>query len=51
MMASVIRQYIDGELDVEYTPPAGKINSVDVVFRIGKSQTGLGWYSMPSLTK
>jgi hypothetical protein len=37
----VIRQYIDGELDVEYKPPAGKINSVDVVFRIGKSQTGL----------
>ncbi len=37
----MIRQYIDGELDVEYTPPAGKINSVDVVFRIGKSQTGL----------
>ena len=39
---NVIRQYIDGELDVEFTPPAGKINSVDVVFRIGKSQTPLG---------
>ena len=38
---NVIRQYIDGELDVEFKPPAGKISSVDVVFRIGKSQTGL----------
>jgi hypothetical protein len=37
----MIRQYIDGKLDVAYKPPAGKINSVDVVFRIGKSQTGL----------
>lgn len=35
-----IRQYIDGELDVEFGP-AGKINSIDVVFRIGKAQTGL----------
>lgn len=38
---SAIRQYIDGKLDVEFKPPAGKINSVDIVFRIGKSQTGL----------
>lgn len=37
----MIRQYIDGKLDVEFKPPAGKINSVDVVFRIGKSQTPL----------
>ena len=37
----MIRQYIDGKLDVEYKPPAGKINSIDVVFRIGKAQTGL----------
>ncbi len=36
----MIRQYIDGKLDVAYKL-AGKINSVDVVFRIGKSQTGL----------
>ena len=36
----MIRQYIDGELDVEFGP-AGKINSIDVVFRIGKAQTGL----------
>ncbi len=35
-----IRQYIDGELDVEFGP-AGKINSIEVVFRIGKAQTGL----------
>ena len=38
---NVIRQYIDGELDVEFQPPAGKITSVDVVLRIGKGQTGL----------
>lgn len=37
-----VRQYIDGKLDVEYTVPAGKLDSVDVVFRIGKSQTPLG---------
>ena len=37
----MIRQYIDGELDVEFKPPAGKINSIEVVFRIGKGQTGL----------
>ena len=37
----MIRQYIDGKLDVAYKPPAGKINSVEVVFRIGKGQTGL----------
>ena len=36
-----IRQYIDGKLDVEFTPPKGKINSIEVVFRIGKAQTGL----------
>lgn len=36
----MIRQYIDGELDVEFGP-AGKINSIEVVFRIGKAQTGL----------
>ncbi len=36
-----IRQYIDGKLDVEFTPPNGKINSIEVVFRIGKAQTGL----------
>ncbi len=35
-----VRQYIDGKLDVEYAAP-GKLNSVDIVFRIGKSQTGL----------
>lgn len=38
----MIRQYIDGELDIAYTPPAGEINSVDVVFRIGQGQTNLG---------
>ena len=37
----MIRQYIDGKLDVEFKPPAGKINSIEVVFRIGKAQTGL----------
>ena len=37
----MIRQYIDGKLDIEFKPPVGKINSVDVVFRIGKGQTGL----------
>lgn len=37
----MIRQYIDGKLDVEFKPPAGKITSVDVVFHIGKGQTGL----------
>ena len=37
----MIRQYIDGELDVEWKPPGNEIFSVDVVFRIGKSQTGL----------
>ena len=36
-----IRQYIDGKLDVEFAPPKGKINSIEVVFRIGKAQTGL----------
>ena len=36
----MIRQYIDGKLDVEFGP-AGEINSIDVVFRIGKGQTGL----------
>ncbi len=36
----MIRQYIDGELDVEFGP-AGEINSIEVVFRIGKAQTGL----------
>ena len=36
----MIRQYIDGKLDVEFGP-AGDINSIDVVFRIGKAQTGL----------
>ena len=36
-----IRQYIDGKLDVEFEPPNGKINSIEVVFRIGKAQTGL----------
>ncbi len=35
-----VRQYIDGKLDAEYSAP-GKLNSVDVVFRIGKAQTGL----------
>ena len=35
-----VRQYIDGKLDAEYAAP-GKLNSVDIVFRIGKSQTGL----------
>lgn len=35
-----VRQYIDGKLDAEYTAP-GKLNSVDIVFRIGKSQTDL----------
>ena len=38
---SMIRQYIDGKLDVEWKPPGNEIFSVDVVFRIGKSQTGL----------
>lgn len=37
----MFRQYIDGELDVEFQPPAGKITSVQAVFRIGKGQTGL----------
>lgn len=37
-----VRQYIDGELDVEIDAPAGNITSVDAVFRIGKSQTNLG---------
>ncbi len=37
-----VRQYIDGELDVEIDAPAGNITSVDAVFRIGKSQTPLG---------
>lgn len=37
----VIRQYINGELDVEFDSPDGNITSVDIVFRIGKSQTGL----------
>lgn len=37
----MIRQYIDGILDVEFAPPKGKINSIEVVFRIGKAQTGL----------
>ncbi len=37
----MIRQYIDGELDVEWKPPGNEIFSVDIVFRIGKSQTGL----------
>ena len=36
-----IRQYIDGKLDIEFEPPDGKINSIEVVFRIGKAQTGL----------
>lgn len=35
-----VRQYIDGKLDVEYSAP-GKLNSVDIVFRIGRSQTPL----------
>lgn len=38
---NVIRQYINGDLDVEFDAPDGKITSVDIVFRIGKSQTGL----------
>ena len=38
---NMIRQYIDGKLDVEFEPPKGKINSIEVVFRIGKAQTGL----------
>lgn len=38
---AMIRQYIDGKLDVEFAPPKGKINSIEVVFRIGKAQTGL----------
>ena len=37
----MIRQYINGKLDVEFAPPKGKINSIEVVFRIGKAQTGL----------
>ncbi|MCG9127798.1 LamG domain-containing protein [Candidatus Poribacteria bacterium] len=37
----MIRQYIDGKLDVEFKPPVGKITSVDTVFRIGNGQTGL----------
>ena len=37
----MIRQYIDGKLDIEFGPPKGKINSIEVVFRIGKAQTGL----------
>ena len=37
----MIRQYIDGKLDVEFAPPKGTINSIEVVFRIGKAQTGL----------
>ena len=32
----VIRQYIDGKLDVEFDAPNGKITSVDIVFRIRK---------------
>lgn len=35
-----LRQYIDGELDVEMEI-SGKINSVQEVFRIGEAQTGL----------
>lgn len=35
-----IRQYIDGELDVEFDA-AGKINSVKEVFRVGQAQTNL----------
>lgn len=38
---NMIRQYIDGELDTEWKPPGNEIFSVDIVFRIGKSQTGL----------
>ncbi len=38
---NLIRQYIDGKLDAEFEPPAGKISSIDAVFRIGKAQTGL----------
>lgn len=38
---NIIKQYIDGKLDVEFDAPNGKITSVDIVFRIGKSQTGL----------
>lgn len=38
---NVIRQYINGELDAEWKPPGNEIFSVDVVFRIGKSQTDL----------
>lgn len=37
----MIRQYIDGELDVAFAPPNGEINSIDAVFRIGQAQTGL----------
>ncbi len=37
----MIRQYIDGKLDVEFAPPKGKISSIDAVFRIGKAQTDL----------
>ena len=37
----MIRQYIDGKLDIAFAPPKGKINSIEVVFRIGKAQTGL----------
>ena len=36
----MVRQYINGELDVAFDL-AGEINSVDVVFRIGRSQTPL----------
>lgn len=38
---NVIRQYIDGKLDVEFDAPNGEITSVDIVFRIGRSQTPL----------
>ena len=38
----MIRQYIDGELDTEWKPPGNELFSVDIVFRIGKSQTPLG---------
>lgn len=36
-----IRQYINGKEDVAFDAPNGEITSVDIVFRIGKSQTGL----------
>lgn len=37
----MIRQYINGELDVAFAPPNGEINSIEEVFRIGHAQTGL----------